>query len=339
MRAPLPTRRRVLGGAGLAAASLAARGARAAPVPIRFATGGGLGSSEIETVIFGTAMPAAALPRRGQDYALDLTFTSGTPQAAALLAAGQADMATLSCSALAAGLLMDAFPSGATVVSDNYQDGHAGHASNGFYVLADSPIRSVADLRGRIVAVNAFGSAVDLIARVALKRQGLDPRRDVQMVEIGLPSIGAALRQKRIDCGALVLPFQAVELQAGGVRPLFSAADALGPSSVVFNVASTAFLKAHPDAVRAMLADYVGALRFLAAPSNHQAAVSATAALTKLPPTTLEYVMTERDYFRAPDGALDAALIQKPIDALVELGLVPRSVAVAQHVDMGFLPA
>ena len=72
---------------------------------------------------------------------MDVTFTAGTPQAAALLAAGQADMATLSCSALAAGLLKDAFPSGVTIVSDNYQDGHAGNASNAFFVLEESPIK------------------------------------------------------------------------------------------------------------------------------------------------------------------------------------------------------
>ena len=339
MRLPPPTRRRVLGGFGAAAAVFASSGSRAAPVPIRFATGGGLGSSEIETVIYSAAMPAVALPRLGHDYSLDMTFTSGTPQAAALLAAGQADMATLSCSALAAGLVKDAFPAGLTVVSDNYQDGHAGHASNGFYVLADSPITTVADLRGKIVAVNAFGSAVDLIARVALKRQGIDPRRDLQMVEIGLPNIGAAIRQKRVDCGALVLPFQAAEMAAGGVRPVFSAADALGPSSVVFNVVANDFLKAHPDVVRAMLADYVGALKFLSDPSNHEAAVSVTAALTKLPPPALDYVMTDRDYYRAPDGSVDAALIQKPIDALVELGLLPGAVPVAKYVDMRFLPA
>jgi sulfonate transport system substrate-binding protein len=321
------------------AASLASGAARAAPVPIRFATGGGLGSSEIETVIYNSAMPAAALPRLGQAYSMEMTFTAGTPQAASLLAAGQADMATLSCSALAAGLLKNAFPSGLTIVSDNYQDGHSGNASNGFYVLADSPIKTVADLRGKIVAVNAFGSAVDLIARVALKRQGIDPRRDLQIVEIGLPNIGAALRQKRIDCGALVLPFQAVELKTGGIRPLFSAADALGPSSVVFNVVSNAFLKANLDAVRAMLADYVGALKYLSTAANHDTAVSVTAALTKLPPAVLDYVMTDRDYYRAPNGALDAALIQKPIDALVELGLLPQPVSVAKYLDMTLLPA
>ncbi len=339
MRFPSLTRRSILGGAGFAAASLASRRASSAPVPVRYATGGGIGSSEIETVIFSPYMPRAALPHLGQDYDLDLTFTAGTPQAAALLAAGQADMATLSCSALAAGLLKDAFPGGITIVSDNYQDGHAGHASNGFYVLADSPIKAVADLRGKTVAVNAFGSAVDLILRVTLKRQGIDPKRDLQVVEIGLPNIGAALRQRRIDCGCLVLPFQAVEMQAGGLRTLFSAADALGPSSVVFNVVANEFLSAHPDTVRAVLSDYVGALNYLGAPANHAEAVSVAAALTKLPQPALAYMMTDQDYYRAPDGRLDAALVQKPIDALQELGLLAGAVSVARHVDMQYLPA
>ena len=237
------------------------------------------------------------------------------------------------------GVLKDAFPSGVTIVSDNYQDGHAGNASNAFFVLEESPIKTVADLRGKIVAVNAFGSAVDLVARVALKRQGIDPRRDLQMVEIALPNIGSAIRQKRVDCGVLVLPFQAAELKTGGLRPVFSAVDALGPSSVVFNVVSNAFLKAHPDTVRAMLSDYVGALRYLYTPGNHDTAVSVTAALTKLPPAALDYVMTERDYFRARDGALEAGLVQKPIDALVELGLLPAAVPVAKYIDMKYLPA
>jgi sulfonate transport system substrate-binding protein len=328
----------VLGGAGLAALTIGSGPVRAAPVAVRYATGGGIGSSEIETVIFNAAMPRAALPRMGQDYSLDMTFTAGTPQAAALLAAGQADMATLSCSALAAGLLKGAFPSGLTIVGDNYQDGHAGFASNGFFVLDESPLKTVADLRGKIVAVNAFGSAVDLILRVVLKRQGIDPRRDLQVVEIGLPNIGTALRQKRIDCGCLVLPFQAVEAQAGGVRTLFNAADALGPSSVVFNVVSNDFLKAHPETVRAVLSDYVGALKYLTTPANHAEAVSVTAGLTKLAPSTLSYIMGEKDYYRAPDGRLDAGLIQKPIDALHELGLLPGKVDVAKFVDMGYLP-
>jgi hypothetical protein len=67
--------------------------------------------------------------------------------------------------------------------------------------------------------------------------------------------------------------------------------------------------------------------------------VSITAGLTKQPPEALAYVMTRKDYFRAPDGRVDASLIQKPIDALRDLGLLGGDVSVAQYVDMKYLPA
>ena len=319
------TRRRVLGGAGAAAALLPSQRSRAAPVPIRFATGGGLGSSEIETVIYSAAMPAAALPRLGQDYGLDMTFTSryaagrSAPRGGA---GGHGD--TVVQRTRPPGWRRTHSPTGLTVVSDNYQDGHAGHASNGFYVLDESPIKTMADLRGKIVAVNAFGSAVDLIARVALKRQGIDPRRDLQMVEIGLPNIGAAIRQKRVDwrrAGAAVpggrngdrrhaAPVQrcgCARPQCGGLQRRHQRLPE-GTSG-----RRTRYAGRH-----------VGALKYLSAPSNHDTSVSVTAALTKLPPSALGYVMTERDYYRAADGSIDAALIQRPIDALVELGLPAR---------------
>lgn len=48
--------------------------------------------------------------------------------------------------------------------------------------------------------------------------------------------------------------------------------------------------------------------------------------------------MTDRDYYRAPNGRVSAAVIQKPINALLELGLLPGPVEVAKYVDMSYLP-
>ena len=88
----------VAGGIG-AAATLASpfiRKASAAPVSIRYATGGGIGPNEMETVIYLEWMQKNVLKGYGKDYTVDMTFTRGTPEAGTLLAAGQADMATLS---------------------------------------------------------------------------------------------------------------------------------------------------------------------------------------------------------------------------------------------------
>src|SRR5262249_17890021 len=159
----LTRRTLVAGGTTGALAGLCApfvRLARAAPTAIRYATGGGIGPNEMETVIYLEWMQKNVLQGYGEDYTVDMTFTPGPPEAGTLLAAGQADMATLSFAVFATSVLKNIVPGGMSIVSDNYQDGRTGYAQNTFFVLKDSPITSTQDLKGRRVGINAFGSAV-----------------------------------------------------------------------------------------------------------------------------------------------------------------------------------
>ena len=64
-----------------------------------------------------------------------MTFTRGTPEAATLLASGQADLGTLAFSTFATAIAKNAVAGGLSIISDNYQDGHAGNATNTFFVL------------------------------------------------------------------------------------------------------------------------------------------------------------------------------------------------------------
>jgi len=308
-------------------------------VKIRYATGGGIGPNEIETVIFLEWMQKNVLKQYGKAYTVDMTFTRGTPEAATLLASGQVDMGTLSFAVFPTMVIKDAVPGGMKIVADNYQDGHPGYAQNTFFVLDDSPIRTVGDLRGKRVAINAYGSAVDLALRVRLKKEGMDPRKDVNIVEVGFANIGAAIREKRADCGVLILPFMNTELQKGGLRPVFTGGDAFGPYAVIFHVVTNNFLKANRGAVTAFLSDYVTGLKWLYDPANRKRAIEITAELTKSPAAVLEqYFMTPRDYYRDRDGCVNAQVIQTPIDAMLREGLIDRPVKVADYLDLSLLP-
>ncbi len=164
--------------------------------------------------------------------------------------------------------------------------------------------QDVADLRGKRIGINAYGSAVDLALRVRLKKEGMDPKKDVQIVEIAFPNIGPALREKRIDAGVLILPFMNAELQKGGLRPVFDGGDAFGPYSVIFHVVTNSFLKANREAVRAFLADYVLGLQWFYDLANRKRAVEITAEFTKSPAAVLDqYFMTARDYYRDRNAA------------------------------------
>lgn len=337
------SRRTVLrAGAGvLAGAALSSlpRAARAAPVNIRYATGGGIGPNEMETVIWLDYLKQNVLPNYGKVYTLDMTFTRGSPEAAQLLAAGQVEIATLSSPAFATVIAKNAVPDGISIISDIYQDGHPGYATNTFFVHKDSPIKTVADLKGKKVAINAFGSAVDIVLRVALKKVGLDPRRDVQIVEVTFPSIAQAIREQRVDCGVLVIPFLPQESAKGDLRGLFTGGDTLGPSSVAFQVAADKFIREQPDVLRAFLADFVAGLTWYYDPKNRAKAIELVSGLTKSPKEILEsYFITPRDYYRDPNGCVTAAVVQKPIDAMLEYQLIDRPVDAAKYIKLQYLP-
>ena len=329
-------------GAGLAGAAALgpiSASAQGGPVKIRYATGGGVGPNEMETIIFLDYLKQNVLSHYGKDYTVDMTFTRGTPEAAALLAAGQADIATLSCSAFALTVTKNAVPGGLTIISDNYQDGQGDNASNSFFVLKDSPIKTVADLKGKKIGINAFGSAIDPPLRVMLKKNGLDPRRDVQIVEVAFPNMASAIREKRVDCGVLVIPFLAAEAPKGDLRVLFTARDAIGSSSVIFQVVTNSFLKANEKAVRAFLADYVQGLAWYYDPANRAKAIDQIADFTKSPKPVLEsYFATSRDYYRDRGGCVPLASIQKPIDVMVEEGILAEKVDAAKYFNLGYLP-
>ena len=186
-----------------------------------------------------------------------------------------------------------------------------------FLCCKDSPIKTTQDLKGKIIGVNAFGSAVDLAMRVKLTKDGIDPKKDVQVVEVAFPNQAAAIREKRIDCGILILPFMNTEIRKGDLRGLFTGGDAFGPYAVIFQVVTNDFLKAHTDAVKGYLADYVTGLHWFYDPANRKKAVELTAEFTKSPAEVLDsYFMTKLDYYRDPNGCISAPIIQTPIDAM-----------------------
>ncbi|MFE9098196.1 TAXI family TRAP transporter solute-binding subunit [Streptomyces sp. NPDC007264] len=66
-------------------------------------------------------------------------------------------------------------------------------------VPRSSPVQSVADLRGRKVAIGPGGSGVRLIAEHVLMAAGLDPHQDVTPVSDGIGAVPGLMEGRRID--------------------------------------------------------------------------------------------------------------------------------------------
>jgi NitT/TauT family transport system substrate-binding protein len=54
-----------------------------------------------------------------------------------------------------------------------------------FFLMARPEIRSVADLKGKIVAASTFGSTGDIAMRMALRDAGVDPETEVTTIQTG----------------------------------------------------------------------------------------------------------------------------------------------------------
>jgi hypothetical protein len=66
-------------------------------------------------------------------------------------------------------------------------------------VLARSAIRTVTDLRGKVVSTGVAGSGTELIAFRILEAAGLDPTRDVRRQALGVSESADALKDGKVD--------------------------------------------------------------------------------------------------------------------------------------------
>jgi len=87
-----------------------------------------------------------------------------------------------------------------------------------FYVMAMPQIRSVEDLKGKPVGVTRFGSSSDFTMRVLLKKHGLEPVRDVPVIQVGggMQGMAAALLMKAIFAAPFSPPTNLEVEKAGG---------------------------------------------------------------------------------------------------------------------------
>jgi NitT/TauT family transport system substrate-binding protein len=90
------------------------------------------------------------------------------------------------------------------------------------YVAAS--IKTLDDLKGKKVGVSSVGSSSDIATRVALKKEGLDPDKDVSIISVGSSTNRTAALQSGAIQGGLDQPPPAYELERQGLHPLFDMA-------------------------------------------------------------------------------------------------------------------
>lgn len=208
-------------------------------------------------------------------------------------------------------------------------------AGDTIVVPQHSPLTSVADLRGKSIAV-AQGSSSHFTLVAALARAGLKPS-DVKIDYLQPADALAAFTQHSVDAWAIWDPYTSQVLRDDHARVL-TTAQGLAGGGLSFEVASPSALA--DRAKSAAIADYLRRLRkaqlWADAHPEQWAEVWAK-------DTGLAYAVA-LDAVRRSEGttvpvALDASAIaseQRIADTFSRLGLIPRDVTFAKFVDTRF---
>jgi NitT/TauT family transport system substrate-binding protein len=125
-----------------------------------------------------------------------------------------------------------------------------------FYIMALPEIKRIEDLRGKAVGITRFGSSTDFTMRYLLRKHGLNPERDVTMIQAGdLFAAAAMLKTKAIVAAPFSSPAN-LRAEEAGAKVLMN----MGSAGVYFPhdawMARRSFLNANEDLVRRFMKAY-----------------------------------------------------------------------------------
>jgi NitT/TauT family transport system substrate-binding protein len=325
---------KLLAAVGVAAWAVTGLGVRptlaAEPVPIR--VGWVLVPAELAPLMFEKPGLAA---HNGQSYDGKPIRFQGTSLMIQALASGDIDIGLMAFSSFALAI-QNAHMDDLRVIADSFQDGVPGYHSNQYMVLKSADIRSVEDLKGKVLGSNTVGSAVDLAMRAMIERHGLADKKNVTIVEAPLGQMTAMLAEHKVDLIPSVLPFYDDPKLHEIARPLFSQKDAVGQTQMIVEVARTGFIAKNRAALTDFLEDQIRATRFFNDPKNHEAAVAIASAYTKIPPERFDrWLFTDQDYYHDPNALPDLKALQSNMDVQLKLGFLKERIEVKTYADLG----
>jgi sulfonate transport system substrate-binding protein len=314
--------------------AIALVGAAAQADPLRIRVSYIVPVSNWATILFAKPEMAQHL---GKSYTFEAVRFQGTPLLFQALAAGELEIANFGYSTLPVAIT-NAGMTDLRIIADETQDGVPGYYSNPYVVLKDSPIKTIEDLKGKVIGVNAFGSGTDIPMRIMLAKRNLQDKRDLTVVEAPPPTLPAMLSDHKVDMIAMALPTSGDPAILAMARTLFTQGDAIGISQLAMWVAREGFIAKNRAVMVDFLEDALRSMRWYADPKNHAEAVQIAVNVTKTPASAWDSWLFKHDgqngdYYRNPDAIPDVRSLQKAIDTVKEYGWLKESIEVKKYTD------
>jgi ABC-type nitrate/sulfonate/bicarbonate transport system substrate-binding protein len=174
---------------------------------------------------------------------MELLYISSSTRAVQAQLAGDIDIVYS-----AAGAVVDANLAGAdlVMVGCQYDTGQSSF-------FTTSPIASIGDLKGKAVGVSRFGAFSDFVARHVLKKNRLQPIKDVAFIQLGgTQEIIAAMQKNLVQGGSISLPLT-LQARKLGFRELLTTETIALPFDYGCFIVKNSYLKAKRDELKRVL--------------------------------------------------------------------------------------
>ena len=269
----------------------------------------------------------------GKSYTVESVRFAGTPPMITAIANNELEVSNLAYSTFPLAV-QNANIDDLRIIADEFQDGVQGFHTNGFSVLADGQIKKVEDLKGKVIATNAVGSAVDIASRAMLRKHGLEDKRDYTTVEAPFPTMKAMLNEKKVDLIPSVPPFSHDPELKKISRLLFTSKDAIGVSQFIVWAARKSFIDKNRAAMVDFMEDMMRIERWFMDPKNKTEVMQIASKVTKAPPERFGWLFTKEDYYRNPNMLPNLDALQSNINTTKDLGFIKAPMDVKKYSDL-----
>jgi NitT/TauT family transport system substrate-binding protein len=211
----------------------------------------------------------------------------------------------------------------------------AGFTTGAPFVLVARPeFKSVSDLKGKAIAINTYGSPLEVGGRLIVKHFGIDPDREIKFLATGLFESRLASVQQGFTAGAMgSTPFEFFGAKMGLVV-LARALDLFNyPASGL--VATTKKIKERPDEIKRVIKAGIKANRYIH--RNRDGALSFLMEWLKLDKETAgpSYDSLVKAFHE--DGNVPEDGLRLIVEEAKRLGKVERDVPISEVADLSIL--
>jgi NitT/TauT family transport system substrate-binding protein len=201
-------------------------------------------------------------------------------------------------------------------------------------LIARPEYKTIRDLKGKTLAVSTYGATSDVAARMMMKHGGIDPEKDLKIVQLGGErGRYAALKEGIVDVAVLSPPTD-TDAQRNGFRVLsrFYELFKLPFTGIGTNLNK---LKGKPDEVKRMVRAMLKANRYVR--SNREGTIQ----------TMMDWIKVDRESAAATydstwkifseDGSISESGLKLVIDQGREAMKIERPVALSEVADFSFI--